>query len=98
MVEHTHQGSSPRLGTGARIFLDLFQDLTGTILSVIGDVPVDSEAPVVTSSISRICRLSLSEVLIVIELRACIHRGECACVCERLRLYCVSQKKVTISA
>ena len=27
--------------------------------SVVGDVPVDSEAPVVTSSISRICRLIL---------------------------------------
>ena len=25
------------------------------VLSVVGDVPVDSEAPVVTSSISRIC-------------------------------------------
>nr|CAB3492668.1 unnamed protein product [Digitaria exilis] len=33
----------PRLGTGARIFLDLFQDLTGAILSVVGDVPLDSE-------------------------------------------------------
>jgi len=27
--------------------------------SVVGDVPVDSEAPVVTSLISRICWLSL---------------------------------------
>jgi len=27
-VEPTHQGSSPRLDTGARILLDLFQDLT----------------------------------------------------------------------
>ena len=35
---------------------------------------------VVTSSISRICRLSLSEVLIGVGLRACIHRDECACV------------------
>ena len=26
VVEPTHPGSSPRLGTGARIFLDLFQD------------------------------------------------------------------------
>ena len=82
MVEPTHQGSSPRLGTGARIFLDLFQDLTGTILSVIGDVPVDSEAPVVTSSILRIRRLNLWEVLVKIELRVCIHRCECVCICE----------------
>ena len=50
--------------TGVRIFLNLFQDLTGAILSVVGDVSIDSEAPVVTSSISRICRLSLSKVLI----------------------------------
>ena len=26
VVEPTHPGSSPRLGTGARTFLDLFQD------------------------------------------------------------------------
>ena len=57
-----------------------FQDLTAFVLSVVGDVPVDSEAPTVTSSISRICRLSLSEVLIGVGLRACIHRNECACV------------------
>ena len=50
------------------------------VLSVVGDVPVDSGTPVVTSSISRICRLSLSEVLIGVGLRACIHRDECACV------------------
>ena len=48
------------------------------MLSVVGDVPVDSGVPVVTSSISRICRLSLSEVLIGVGLRACIHRDECA--------------------
>ena len=42
---------------------------------VVGDVPVDSEAPVVISSISRICRLSLSDVLIGVGLHACIHRG-----------------------
>ena len=50
------------------------------MLSVEGDVPVDSGAPMVTSSISRICRLSLSEVLIGVGLRACIHKDECACV------------------
>ncbi|CAN6300376.1 unnamed protein product, partial [Urochloa humidicola] len=44
--------------------------------SMVGDVPVDSEAPVVISSISRICRLSLSEVLIGVGLRACIRMGE----------------------
>jgi hypothetical protein len=50
MVEPVHPGSSPRLGTGARIFLNLFQDLTALyMLSVVGDVPVDSETPVITS-------------------------------------------------
>jgi len=43
-------------------------------------VPVDSGTSVVTSSISRICWLGLSEVLIVVGLRAYIHRDECACV------------------
>jgi len=28
MLEPAHLGLSPRLGTGVRIFLDLFQDLT----------------------------------------------------------------------
>jgi hypothetical protein len=64
------------------------------VLSVVGDVSVDSGAPVVTLSISKICRLSLSEVLIGVELRVCIHRDECVCVYEHLRLYCVSQKKM----
>ena len=50
------------------------------MLLVVDDVSIDSGAPVVTSSISRICRLSLSEVLIEVRLRACIHRDECACV------------------
>ena len=66
------------------------------MLSVVGDVPVDSEAPVVTSLISRICRLSLSEMLIEVGLRACIHKDECAYVFVNvcLRLYCVSKKKI----
>ena len=50
------------------------------MLSVVGDIPVDSEVTVVTSSISKICRLSLSEVLIEVGLRVCIYRDECACV------------------
>ena len=50
------------------------------VLSVVGEVSVDSGAPMVTSSISKICRLSLSEVLIGVGLRVCIHRDECACV------------------
>jgi len=53
VVEPTHPGSSPRLGTVDRIFLELSQDFYGIMFSVVGDVPVDSETHVVTSSISR---------------------------------------------
>ena len=35
VVEPIHQGLSPRLATGVRIFLDLFQDLTSAILSMV---------------------------------------------------------------
>jgi hypothetical protein len=58
--------------------------------SVKGDVPVDSEASVVTSSISRpvglVLRRSVLEVLIGVGC-VCVHRGECmrvyvsVCVC-----------------
>lgn len=75
-------------------FPGLFQDLTGAILSVVGDVPVNNEAPTVTSSISqdlpaqsfggahngRVCVCAF----IGASVRAC---------CERLRLYGVSKKK-----
>ena len=60
---------------------------------MVGDVPVDSGAPVVTSPISRICRLSLSEVLIGVELHACIHRDECAYVFVSVCVYTVFLKK-----
>ena len=52
----------------------------GVVHSVVDDVSIDSETFVVTSSISRICRLNLSEVLIGVGLRACIYSDECACV------------------
>jgi len=53
VVELAHPVSSLRLDTGVRIFLDLFiSAINGAMLSVVGDVPVDSEAPVVTSAIS----------------------------------------------
>jgi hypothetical protein len=57
-------------------------------------VPIDSEAPMVTLSILRICQLILLEVIIGVELRACIQKGECACVYERPHLYRVWQKKI----
>jgi len=52
-------------------------------------VTIDSEMTVVTLAFSMIFRLSLLEVLIGVRLRACINRGECAVVCERLRLHCI---------
>jgi hypothetical protein len=65
VVEPVHQGSSPQLGIDARSFLDLFQDLNDAILSVVGGMLVDSDALMVTSSISKICWLiNLSNVLI----------------------------------
>ena len=39
-------------------------EFNDVVLLVVGYISVDSEAHVVTSSILRICRLSLSEVLI----------------------------------
>ena len=44
-------------------------------------VRFDSETLVVTSSISMMCRLSLSGMLIGVELRVCIHRSECVSIC-----------------
>lgn len=61
-VKPAHPDLSSRLGIGDCIFLDLFHYLTGVILSVADDVLVDYEAPMVTLSIFRICRFSLSEV------------------------------------
>lgn len=72
MVKFIHLGLGPQLHVGARIFL-IFQDVTGTTISVVGDMPIDSGVLMVTSSNSRICRLHLSEVLIRIGLRVCIH-------------------------
>jgi hypothetical protein len=74
VVEPTHHGLSPRLGTGARIFLNLFQDLTSVILLVVDDVSVNSETIVVTSSIPRIHWFSLLVVLVGVGLHTCVRR------------------------
>lgn len=59
------------------------------ILSVVGDIPIDSDAPIVTSSISRYVRY-VNSVFRMCSYRygvyVCIHRGECTravsvCVC-----------------
>ena len=56
-------------------------------LSVVGDVLIESEVSVVT--FFNLNDMSAQEV----GLHVCIHRNKCVCVYERLRLYCVSQKK-----
>jgi hypothetical protein len=53
-----HLDSSPRLSMCAHIFLDLFQDLTGTILSLVCDVPVDSDTSVRVCKRLRLCYVS----------------------------------------
>ena len=53
VVEPICRGSSLRLNTGARIFSGFIPAINSDMLSVVDDVPVASEAPVVTSSISR---------------------------------------------
>ena len=70
-----HLRSWVRLPMGANIL-----GFNGVMHSVVGDVLVDSEAPVMTSSISRTCQLSLLEMLIGVGLCACIHRDECGCM------------------
>jgi len=49
-----HMMSWIRLPIGADIL-----EFNGVVHLVVGGVPVDNEVPVVTSSISKICRLSL---------------------------------------
>lgn len=56
------------------------------MLSVVGDVPVDSKVPMVTSSISRICQPSLQRCSQRQCLCACIYRSECVhCECRVCR-------------
>jgi hypothetical protein len=43
MVEPVHRGSSSRFNTSVCIYLDLFLDLTGAMLSVVGDLPVNRQ-------------------------------------------------------
>jgi len=68
--ESAHSGSSLRLGTSARIFLNLFQNLTSVILSVVGDMPVDSEAPIYFVNVEDLPAQSLGGA----------YRGMVACV------------------
>ena len=49
---------------GCSYFLEFFLRFNGVVISVVGDVPVDSEAIVVTLSISRCAGTVFREVLI----------------------------------
>ena len=53
MVKPVYSGSSHRLRHGCSHFPEFILEFKGVILSVIGDLPVDSEASLVTSSILR---------------------------------------------
>ena len=70
-----HQSLSPRLSTGARIFLNLFQGVTGDriFLDLFQDLT------------------GATFLLMGVGFCACIHMSDCACACERLHLYCVSK-------
>ena len=59
-----------RIDQLVRFLVELIYPPTGTTLSVIGDVPVDSETTMMISSISRIYRHGLAEVLIGVIVRA----------------------------
>ena len=72
--------SISRLDIGVCIFLNLFYNLTGVILLMVGDISMDSEALKVTSLILKVYRLSLLKMLVWIKLRACFHRIESMCV------------------
>jgi len=61
---------------------------TGIELSVVGDIPVDSETPVVTSLVSSVTSLVSSQVFVSLVFEGAhmgsicmrVHRGEFACV------------------
>jgi hypothetical protein len=74
-----------------------FLRFNGVVLSVVGDIPFDSEVLVMTSSISRIYQLNLLEVFIEVGLRAYFPRGECAYVFVSVCVYTMFLKKTYIS-
>ena len=60
-------------------------------------VPIDNETPKMTLLISKICRLSLLNMLIGV---GCVHVfmsvRACVRVCEYLHMYCVLKQKESI--
>ena len=77
---------------GTRIFQDLFQNLTYTILLGVGNVPVSGESSIVISSTLR----SADSFLIRLWLRVCTPRCEGACIYMCMHLYCVLKTYVYI--
>jgi hypothetical protein len=65
-------------------------DLSGVVLLVIGDVLVDSEAPVVTSSMLAQSFRGAHRG------RVCLHMSECVCVLSICICTCVIRKKKLI--
>jgi hypothetical protein len=64
-------------------------------LSVGGDVPIDSDTLLITDFVNLKIKLAqsvLSDVLIRVGIRACVHRGGCSYAYEYLYLYCISKK------
>jgi len=64
---------------------------------VVRGVPIDNETPKMTLLISKICRLSLLNMLIGV---GCVHVfmsvRACVRVCEYLHMYCVLKQKESI--
>ena len=78
------------------VFFGFILEFFGTMLSVVGDVPVDSETDVCGDFVNLvICRLSPSDVLIGVGLRTCVHRGEYACVVSVCVVLCNSKKSTS---
>jgi hypothetical protein len=94
MVEYVLFGLSHRLRIGAPIFLYLLHDLSSTIIySVVGDVPINSDA-FNNSSISRIW---LSNGLI--RVRSCtvfIGMSVCACIWASAPILCFAKKNIGV--
>jgi hypothetical protein len=78
---------------GESYFSEFIHNLTGAILWVVDDVPVDSETSMMTLSISRICWFSLSKLFIAVRLRVYIHRVS-MCIDVRVCIYTLFSKKL----
>jgi hypothetical protein len=62
------------------------------VISVVGDIPVDNDVSVVTSSILRDLPAQFSKMLLGVGF-VCIHRDECVCVVIVSDVSCNSKKR-----